>query len=165
MGFLDDRCALPGKVAVLIGGADGLGRAAAQDLAAARVDLAVADRAADAIDGLEALLADQPGRLLTSCFDAREIDCHEEFFDAVDAELGRIDVLVNVVGGTFGSAFEDTNPKGWDALIRTNFTWLLSSIQQALPRLREAGGGGIVNLTLIEAHRAAPPPTTPCTRR
>ena len=66
-----------------------------------------------------------------------------------------MDVLVNVVGGTFRQPFTESVPKGWEALIRTNFTWLLHSTQLAVDRMRP-GGGSIINLTSIEAHRAAP---------
>lgn len=51
-----------------------------------------------------------------------------------------------MVGGTFRAAFNDTNERGWDALICTN-----------LDHVRAGGrGGSIVNLTTVEAHRAAP---------
>jgi NAD(P)-dependent dehydrogenase (short-subunit alcohol dehydrogenase family) len=63
--------------------------------------------------------------------------------------------VINVVGGTFRQPFEESNPRGWDALIRTNFTWLLHSTQLAVARMRPHGGS-IINITSIEAHRAAP---------
>jgi NAD(P)-dependent dehydrogenase (short-subunit alcohol dehydrogenase family) len=70
---------------------------------------------------------------------------------------GHLDVLVNVVGGTFKQPFADTRPRGWDALIRANFTWLLHSTHLAIPLMRRTGSGGsIINVTSIEAHRAAP---------
>jgi NAD(P)-dependent dehydrogenase (short-subunit alcohol dehydrogenase family) len=64
-------------------------------------------------------------------------------------------VLINVVGGTFRQPFEESNSRGWDALIKTNFTWLLHSTQLAVARM-QTGGGSIINITSIEAHRAAP---------
>src|SRR4029077_8454305 len=80
----------------------------------------------------------------------------QTFADAV-AHFGRIDVLVNVAGGTFKADFLDTNVRGWDAIIRANFGWLLLSTQLAARQMREQGdGGSIINLTSIEGHRAAP---------
>jgi 3-oxoacyl-[acyl-carrier protein] reductase len=154
--FLDERCGLSGKVAAIFGGAGGLGRACALDLAAAGVALTVVDRDQAAIDELESILADTPAPLRTVALDVRETDRHAEVFERIDAELGGLDILVNVVGGTFPQPFEESAAKGWDALIRTNFTWLLEATSQAIPRLRRRGGGSIVNLTSIEAHRAAP---------
>jgi NAD(P)-dependent dehydrogenase (short-subunit alcohol dehydrogenase family) len=66
-------------------------------------------------------------------------------------------VLVNVVGGTFRQPFADSTPKGWDVLLRTNFTWLLHATQLVIPRMRATGrGGSIVSVTTIEGHRGAP---------
>jgi 3-oxoacyl-[acyl-carrier protein] reductase len=78
-------------------------------------------------------------------------------FTAVDDRWGRLDTLVNVVGGTFRAPFTETTPKGWDALLRTNLLSVLHSCSLAAPRMTASGrGGSIVNLTTIEAHRAAP---------
>ena len=55
----------------------------------------------------------------------------------------------------FASRSRSRIPAGWDALIKTNFTWLLHSTQLAVARMQTAGGS-IINITSIEAHRAAP---------
>ena len=65
-------------------------------------------------------------------------------------------MVVNVVGGTFRQDFEQSNPRGWEALTRANFTWVLASMQLAIPHLRAAGGGSIINMGSIEGNRAAP---------
>jgi NAD(P)-dependent dehydrogenase (short-subunit alcohol dehydrogenase family) len=88
--------------------------------------------------------------------DARDPEALAAFFAQVDGHYGgQLDVLVNVVGGTFHQSFEESSPRGWDALIRTNFTWLLHSTQLAIPRMG-TDGGSIINITSIEGHRAAP---------
>jgi len=62
-----------------------------------------------------------------------------------------------VVGGTFRQPFAESSPRGWDAIIRTNFTWLLHSTKLAIDRMRAGDrGGSIISITSIEAHRAAP---------
>jgi NAD(P)-dependent dehydrogenase (short-subunit alcohol dehydrogenase family) len=89
--------------------------------------------------------------------DARNPEVLADLFTRSDESFGRLDILVNVVGGTFRQPFADSNPRGWDALIRTNFTWLLHSTHMAIARMRAGGrGGSIINLTSIEGHRAAP---------
>ena len=78
--------------------------------------------------------------------------------DAVRAwiePLDRVDVLVNNAGGGFFAAFLDVNDKGQDALVRENFT----SVTTLHPRVRPEDArpcGSIINITSIEAHRAAP---------
>jgi 3-oxoacyl-[acyl-carrier protein] reductase len=89
--------------------------------------------------------------------DARDPEVLAELFAKVDERWGRVDTLVNVVGGTFRSEFTDTSPRGWDALLRTNLMHVLHACSLAVPRMRAgAAGGSIVNLTTIECHRAAP---------
>jgi NAD(P)-dependent dehydrogenase (short-subunit alcohol dehydrogenase family) len=156
MGHLEDRAGLAGKCGIVVGGAAGLGRACVDDLAAAGMKLVIADRDADALAAAEARAADQGWDVVTFAADARDAEAMARLFERADDRLGRLDVLVNVVGGTFRQPFADSNPRGWDTLIRTNFTWLLATTHLALPRMRAAGGGSIVNFTSIEAHRAAP---------
>ncbi|MGA2305844.1 MAG: SDR family oxidoreductase [Acidimicrobiales bacterium] len=157
MSYLDERADLAGRVAVVVGGGGGIGRACAVDLARAGMHLALADRDPAALDEVAAVIADAGAEVMTSELDARDADALSAFFDQADTRFGaRCDVLVNVVGGTFRQPFAESNPRGWDALIRTNFTWLLHSTQLAVARMRRQGGGSIINITSIEAHRAAP---------
>ena len=156
MGFLEQRANLAGRSAIVVGGGGGLGRACALDLAAAGVRVALCDRNETLLAETEGMIVDAGGVVMTGVLDARQPELLAAFFDAVDDVYGpRLDVLLNVVGGTFLQSFADSSPRGWDALIRTNFTWLLHSTHLAVPRMRDAGGS-IINITSIEAHRAAP---------
>jgi NAD(P)-dependent dehydrogenase (short-subunit alcohol dehydrogenase family) len=87
----------------------------------------------------------------------RDADAFSQAFqDGLD-RFGALDVLVNVAGGTFKADFLDTNVRGWDAVIRANFGWLLLSTQLAAKQMVEQGrGGSVINVTSIEGHRAAP---------
>lgn len=151
-GWFDERAGLAGTVAVVPGGAGGLGEAVSRDLAANGVHLAVVDIDPDAVAALEL-----EGDHLVRHGDARDPDVLAALFAEVDERWGRVDTLVNVVGGTFRAPFVATNPKGWDALLRTNLLHVLHACSLAVPRMQAGGrGGSIVNLTTIECHRAAP---------
>jgi len=157
MSYLDERADLAGRVAVVVGGWGGIGRACAVDLSRAGMHVALCDRDAAALDEVASMLADAGGEVMTAELDARDADALSAFFDRADDRFGaRCDVLVNVVGGTFRQPFAESNSRGWDALIRTNFTWLLHSTQLAVARMQRQGGGSIINITSIEGHRAAP---------
>jgi NAD(P)-dependent dehydrogenase (short-subunit alcohol dehydrogenase family) len=158
MSYLDERLGLAGKRAVVIGAGGGLGRACAVDLARAGVDLALVDRDESLLDECAVLVRACGVACVIGAFDARDADEMTAFFGRVDQELApAIDILINVVGGTFRQSFVDSTPKGWDVLMRTNFTWLLHATQLAIPRIRATGrGGSIVNVTSIEGHRGAP---------
>jgi len=157
MSFLDERANLDGKVAVIAGGGGGLGRAIAVDLARAGVRLALLDRNEVLLDETVTVCRAAGVAVEALVGDARQPDTLEELFATADRRFERVDALVNVVGGTFRQPFVESTPRGWDAIIRTNFTWLLHSTHLAVTRMRSAGrGGSIINLTSIEAHRAAP---------
>lgn len=156
MGLLDDRAGLAGAVAVVAGGGGGLGRASALDLAGAGASLALCDvdaaGLADTADAARRAGAD----VLDATLDVRDPEALGGFFAAVDERFGRVDVLVNVVGGTFRADFLDVSAKGRDALVRTNFTWVVDATQQAARRMAATGGGSVITITSVEAHRAAP---------
>jgi 3-oxoacyl-[acyl-carrier protein] reductase len=155
MGWFEERAGLDGTVAVVTGGAGGLGEAISRDLWANGVRVAAIDIDGEAAASLaEALGSD---RAIVRHGDARDPEELSALFATVDDRWGRVDTLVNVVGGTFRSAFVDTTPKGWDALLRTNLMHVLHACALAVPRMQAGGrGGSIVNLTTIECHRAAP---------
>jgi NAD(P)-dependent dehydrogenase (short-subunit alcohol dehydrogenase family) len=144
-------------VAVVAGGGGGLGRAATLDLARAGTRLAVCDVDAGALEQTASDAREVGAEVLTAVLDVRDAEALAGFFSEVDTRYGGPDVLVNVVGGTFRAAFTELSAKGRDALVRTNFTWVVDATQLAARRMAEHGrGGSIVMLTSIEAHRAAP---------
>jgi 3-oxoacyl-[acyl-carrier protein] reductase len=152
--WIDRRAGLAGTVAVVTGGAGGLGGAVTRALAANDVRVAVIDIDAEAAEQVRAELGDEA---LVQHGDVREPDQLAALFAAVDARWGRVDTLVNVPGGTFQAPFVDTTPRGWDSLLRLNLVQVLHACSLAIPRMQAGGrGGSIVNLTTIECHRAAP---------
>jgi NAD(P)-dependent dehydrogenase (short-subunit alcohol dehydrogenase family) len=133
---------LSGRVAVVTGAAQGIGRAVAEALTAFGASVAACDRDAA---GLESLDVATKGVL-----DVRDGDAVAAFVGGLD----RVDVLVNNAGGTFKAPFLDVGLKGQEALVDENFTSVTHFVRACAPRMRE--GGSIINVTSIEAHRAGP---------
>jgi 3-oxoacyl-[acyl-carrier protein] reductase len=157
MGFLEERAALDGKVALIAGGGGGLGSAIAFDYARAGMHLILCDKNAELLEQTAATIAETAEAPFTANIDVRDADAFSQAFQEGLDRFGALDVLVNVAGGTFKADFLDTNVRGWDAVIRANFGWLLHSTQLAARQMRSAGrGGSIINVTSIEGHRAAP---------
>jgi len=155
--MLDEWAALSGKVAVVTGGANGMGRACSVELARAGVAVAVCDRDADALAATRQELDDLGARAAYAHFDVRDSDALTAFFEQVDAELGALDILVNIPGGGFRRETIDMTPNGTMAVIRQNFLSVLEASQHAARRMIAKGSGGaIVNMSSIEAHRAMP---------
>lgn len=145
---------LEGKTAIVTGAARGIGRAIALGLASFGADVAVCDRdesnQAETVAALEAT----GHRAIAEVLDVRDGDRVVSFVDRVAAEWGAVDVLVNNAAGTFYASFLDTNAKGQAMLVEENFTSVTHFIRAAVPHM--PAGGSIVNVTSIEAHRAAP---------
>lgn len=157
MGLLDERGALGGKAAVVVGGAGGIGRSVSLDLARAGVDVAVCDIDATAIAELGAELDNLGVCHVESVVDVLDAEALTDFHAAVDREFDRLDVLVNVVGRSTWCDFEDTTPAMWEVDLQRNLGYVMHSVHAALPRLRRTGrGGSIINFTTIEGSRARP---------
>jgi NAD(P)-dependent dehydrogenase (short-subunit alcohol dehydrogenase family) len=149
-----ERSGLRDTVALITGGAGGLGSAIAADLAANVVRIAVLDLDPNACADVAAQLGAEH---LVRTGDVRDNDTLAALFAATAERWGRLDILVNVVGGTFRAPFADTTANGWNALLRTNLLHVFHASALAIPMMRAGGrGGSIINLTTIEAHRAAP---------
>lgn len=145
---------LGGKVAVVTGGARGIGAATAGALAAFGADLAICDRDATGMEETAAEVESVGKRCLTGELDVRDADAVTAWLGKVESEFGALDVLVNNAGGGFHSAFLDVNAKGQSALVDENFTSVTHFVRGCVPLM--PNGGSIVNVTSIEASRAAP---------
>ena len=136
---------LEGKVVLITGAAAGIGAATALLFAEEGATLALCDRAPDFGEG------DDP---FHRTFDVRDANATRAFVDTVAERFGRIDVVVNNAGGTFAATLLDVSTKGEAALIAENFTQVTHLLRVTVPHMPQ--GGSIVNVTSIEAHRAAP---------
>lgn len=152
-----ERAGLDGTVAIITGGAGGLGEAITLDLQANGVRVALVDRDERAIGRINAELERRGADAIVHTGDAREPETLDALFEAAASRWGRLDTLVNVVGGTFRAPFTEQSPRAWDALIRTNLTHVLHATSRAIPVIKAGGrGGSIINITTIEGYRAAP---------
>jgi NAD(P)-dependent dehydrogenase (short-subunit alcohol dehydrogenase family) len=146
---------LTDRVAVVTGAAVGIGRGVALALARFGAHIAACDRDADNLKTLADDIASIGRRCVTGVLDVREPDQVAAFIERVANALERVDVLVNNAGGGFRADFVDVSVKGQSSLVRENFDSVTHFIRGVLP-LIPPEGGSIVNITSIEAHRAAP---------
>jgi 3-oxoacyl-[acyl-carrier protein] reductase len=143
---------LTGRVAVVTGGGEGIGRGIATGLSAFGAAVAIWERneqtcaeAAVAVGGLGIVT------------DVREAAAVDAALARTVAELGPVAILVNNAGGVFSSPLLETSENGWDALYRANLRHVLLCTQRAARVMVEHGiGGSIINVTSIEGVRAAP---------
>jgi NAD(P)-dependent dehydrogenase (short-subunit alcohol dehydrogenase family) len=146
---------LTDRVAVVTGAAVGIGEAIATAFARFGAHVAICDRDVENMEQTASAVEAEGRRVVAAELDVRDGDAVTEFLETVRAEFGTVDVLVNNAGGGFHASFEDVNAKGQDSLIRENFVSVAHFTRGVLPMIPERGGS-IVNITSIEAHRAAP---------
>jgi len=143
---------MAGKVAVVTGAgsrADGIGngRAAALLLAREGAKVIVLDAVRDWADVTARMITEAGGTCRVVTGDVtRPEDCASAIAAATGA-WGRLDVLVNNVGvlGPKGTA-ETVDPEAWDAAMRLNVASMMLMAKFAIPAMRDAGGGAIVNI-------------------
>lgn len=145
---------LQGKSVIVTGGARGIGRAIALGLASFGADVALCDRDEDSQRETTALLAAAGHPAIAEVLDVRDAGAVASFVTRVAGERGAVDVLVNNAAGTFYAHFTDTSPKGVATMIDENFTSVTHFVRSTVPVM--PAGGSIINVTSIEAHRAAP---------
>ena len=143
---------LTDRLVLVTGAAQGIGAAVAGACARFGADLAVCDRDADGLARTAADVEASGRRAITGVLDVRDGDAVREWVGTLD----RIDVLVNNAGGGFRAEFLDVNDKGQDSLVRENFTSVTNFVRASVPVMPTDGRASIVNITSIEAHRAAP---------
>ena len=147
---------LEGTVAVVTGGATGIGAAIAHDFARLGAKVAIASRKKEkcerAAEGLSRLTgADIEG---FGC-DIRDRESVSAFVGAVIERFGSIGVLVNNGGGQFMSPAELIRPKGWDSVIQTNLTGTWNMTREVAVSHMLRHGGRIINITML-THRGWP---------
>jgi NAD(P)-dependent dehydrogenase (short-subunit alcohol dehydrogenase family) len=149
-----EQLSLEGRLAVVTGAAQGIGEAIALGLAAFGADLAVCDRKPEGLASTARAVEALGRRCVAVELDVREPAAVQDFVDGLPRERGPIDILVNNAAGTFYASFFDTSSKGQGMLIDENFLTVVNMVRSCVPVMRD--GGSIINVSSIEAHRAAP---------
>lgn len=140
---LDD---VAGKVAVVTGGASGIGRAAALRLALGGASVLVADRDEVGGHGTVDLIADAGGTAHFRSVDVTDPVAIAAMVDDAVASYGRLDLAVNNAGmsGTY-APLGDQTLEDWNLTLAVNLTSVFLSMQAEIPAMLATGGGSIVN--------------------
>ena len=155
MGMQPSDALLTDQVAVVTGAGQGIGAAVAATLAEFGAHLVICDHNCATLEAVTERVRATGRTVLSRCLDVRDQPAVDGLFESIAAEFGRVDILVNNAGGTFFAPFDKVNAKGEQTLIAENFTSVTQFIRNSVP-LMETAGGSIINITSIEAHRAAP---------
>ncbi len=140
---------MQGKTVLVTGASSGLGQHFARVLAGAGARVAVAARRRDKLQSLAAEINDAGGSALAVGMDVTDRMSVTDALDEIAAELAVPNVLINNAGVAGGAAALDVTDADWHAVIDTNLqgSWIVA--QETARRMRDAGGGNIVNTASI----------------
>ena len=154
---------LHGKVAIVTGGSEGIGKAAAASMAAEGADVVIAARRADVLESAaEEIRAVSNHRVLALPTDVMVAEQVRNLIDTTMSELGRVDILVNNAGTSAGGPFLSVSDEGWQHDLDLKLYGAIRASRIAVPIMREQGGGRIINVTNLgaKAPGAASVPTS-----
>ncbi|MFC9555813.1 SDR family oxidoreductase [Rhodococcus sp. NPDC056960] len=135
-----------GQTVVVTGGGSGIGRCTAHELASLGAHVAIVGRNQDKLDHVRAEITDDGGSVSTHVTDIRDEDGVGAVVDAIIADRGRIDGLVNNAGGQYRSPLQDISTKGFEAVVRNNLTGGFIVMREVFNRSMAQHGGSIVNM-------------------
>ena len=148
------------KVAVVTGGAAGMGRAAVLGFAAEGAAVVVNDIDAGALDALAAEVRAAGGRIALAPGDITDPATVTLMVDTAEAEFGRVDILFNYAGGDPDLApqkpFVEQDEDFWARMIAMNLTSTLRACRAVLPGMMARGAGRIVNTGAIAGRIGGP---------
>jgi 3-oxoacyl-[acyl-carrier protein] reductase len=142
---------LAGKMALVTGASQGIGRETALALAEAGAKVAVAARNEEKLAALVQEIAGKGGEALAVKMDVADAEQVKAGFKAVLEKFGKLDILVNNAAITRDGLALRMKLEDWDAVIRTNLTGAHLCTQQALATMMRARGGRIINIASVVA--------------
>jgi NAD(P)-dependent dehydrogenase (short-subunit alcohol dehydrogenase family) len=148
VSFPFDLFRLDGRVALITGGAGGLGLVFARALAGAGADIALLGRRAEVAQSAASAVAQEFGRrALGVAADVTNQEQVHTAFDHVRTELGRIDILINSAGVNIRKPSVDFSLDDWRKVIDINLTGSFICAQAAAPTMIENGWGRVINIS------------------
>jgi NAD(P)-dependent dehydrogenase (short-subunit alcohol dehydrogenase family) len=142
---------LTGKVAIITGGSEGLGRASAQRLAAEGARVAICARRADVLERTAEGIRTAGGQVLAKAVDVTKADQIEAFVNDVVRQWGGVDILVNNAGTSAAASFDLVDDAGWQHDFDLKVFSAIRLCRLCIPHMKKRGGGRILNITNLGA--------------
>jgi 3-oxoacyl-[acyl-carrier protein] reductase len=146
---------LAGKNALVTGGTRGIGLAVAEALLGAAASVAICGRSEETLKNAVSQLTNRAkSKVVGKVADVRRNTEVADLFTWIDRELGNLDIVVNNAGvGVFKSTAE-LSVEDWQKTVETNLSGVFYCCREALPRLKQRGGGYIINISSLAGKNA-----------
>lgn len=145
------------KVVIVTGAARGIGQQFAKSLAAAGASIVAAD--INDCSGTLNLIEAEGAKGIGVSLDVRDADSARDVVAAASREFGRVDALINnaaLYGALRGGRFDAITEADWDAAMAVNVKGIWNCCKAAVPAMRNAGGGSVINLASLAATYGLP---------
>ncbi len=147
---------LKGKVALITGGSEGIGKAAARSFAREGAKVVICSRRLDVREqAAHELVTETGGEVAPIPADVSRADDVFRLVEATVSRFGRLDALVNNAGTSRAGPFESATDEVWQEDLELKVYGAIRTIRQALPHFRAVGGGSVVNVLNIGAKQPA----------
>src|ERR1700682_765553 len=149
--------ALAGKVAIVGGSSAGIGYAIARRLAGDGADVALVARRAEPLEAAAARIRNETGRrVFAVAADIRKANDCERIIAGSLAHFGRLDILINNDGAPPLGELMSFDDAAWDKAWQQNFMSVVRLTRGAVPPMRAAGGGRLVNIAALSVLQPMP---------
>lgn len=143
---------LAGKVAVITGGSEGIGRAAARSLGREGARVVICGRRGDVLAQAARNIAEETGsEIVPIQADVSRADDVERFITRAVEQFGRLDMLINNAGTSRAGPFEATTDQVWQEDLDLKLFGAIRTIRLAVPHMKKVGAGSIVNVLNLGA--------------
>jgi len=141
---------LKNKTAIVTGGTKGIGRGIAEALIREGVSVCISARHQDEVDrAVKELNGSKAGRAMGLVCDVRRHDQVAALIDHTVKELGGLDILINNAGVGSFETVEQTSPEDFRAVLETNLFGVFYCCHEAIPQMKQRGGGYIINISSL----------------
>lgn len=138
-----------GRVGIVTGAGRGIGAASALALAEAGADVVISARTRSDLEGVAKRVGDAGRRAVVVATDLSELGAAAGLAEVARAEFGRVDFVVNNVGGTWPRPFLETETEFLEEAFRFNVGTAHALTKAAVPIMLEGGGGAVVNVSSV----------------
>jgi 3-oxoacyl-[acyl-carrier protein] reductase len=146
---------LIGKIAIVTGGTRGIGRAIASSLVSAGAKVAITARSEQELAKTVSELKGAGNAAGYVC-DVRDYNQVKSTFARIAADLGGVDILINNAGIGIFSTVESTSVEDFRAVLETNVFGVFYCCHEAIPLMKQRGGGYIINISSLAGTNAHP---------
>ena len=148
---------LQDKVAIITGGSDGIGKAAAVSMAQEGAAVVIVARRQEVLDQAEKeILTATEGQVLSISADVTEPGAAKSIVESTLNKFGRLDILVNNAGTSMAKPFEAVSQNDWQFDFELKVWGAVRLIQESIPEMRKVGGGRIINVTNLGGRTPGP---------